>query len=198
MLDWNKNVSESYKDDHLKDVKFHVENHDCEEIASASYQEFHAHSYILASASPVFQAMLYGPLSSTFQPLVPIVIQDTTPHAFSALLLHIYHNHQPQGSPSELLEVCNLAHRYQLQTLQSIAEEKLRTCEVLSAGLLSTCRALERHQHLDRAARIMRTVCRRMLVRKLTFMGVGVVKELINNIKNEEDLLCVMHLFNLM
>ena len=189
-------MSESYKDEHLKDVEFHVEDLENQGDGS-SYEVFKAHSYILASASPIFQAMLYGPLAPTSQPPLPITIQDTTPPAFSSLLQHIYHGKQPHGSPALLLEVCNLAHRYHLQNLQNLCEEKLRNCEILTDGLLSTCRAVARHQHLDRAAAIMRTVCRRMLVRKLTYMGVGVVRELVNTMESEEDLLCVKYLFDI-
>ena len=141
--------------------------------------------------------MLYGPLAPPSQPLQTITIQDTTHQAFAALLQHIYHGQQPQGSPALLLEVCNLAHRYQLQNLQNVAEDKLRNCELLNDGLLSTCRAVARHQHLDRAANIMRTVCRRMLARNMTHMGVGVVRELVNSMESEEDLLCVKYLFNI-
>ena len=188
-------MSKSYNEEHLKDVEFHVE--DINQREGSSYQVLKAHSYILASASPIFQAMLFGPLALPLQPPQVIPIKETTPEAFTALLQYIYQWQLPHGSPAHLLEVCNLAHRYHLQTLQTACEDKLRSCEPMSGGLLSTCRALARHQHLDRAARIMRTVCRKMLVRNMTHMGVGLVRELVNSMESEDDLLCVKYMFNI-
>ena len=91
-------VSNSYKDDKLKDVEFHIEDVDQED--ESPKQVLKAHSFVLACASPVFQAMLYGPLAPVTSKPYAITIKNTTTRAFSSLLDHIYHKVAPQVYPS--------------------------------------------------------------------------------------------------
>ena len=209
-LDWSRIVSKSYDDENLKDVEFYIE--DIEQDEDAAPQVLKAHSYILSSASPIFCAMLYGPLAPD-TPTHKVTIKDTTTQAFTALLQYIYQGqHLHTNTPAVLLEICNLALRYQvgisrvesiivmllyqIPGLQRLCEERLRHCDPSTGGLLDTFRALARHQHLDQAARIMKTHCRKMLVRNITYIGVSMVRELVNSLEHEEDLLCVKYVFN--
>ena len=63
-------------------VIFHVA--DVYQEEGSPYSVIEAHSNIVGSASPVFHAMLFGPLNTG--PGVPILIEDTTVHAFSTML----------------------------------------------------------------------------------------------------------------
>ena len=173
------------------DVIFHIA--DIYQIEGSPCSVIKAHSNIIGSASPVFKAMIFGPLNTG--PSVPILIEDTTVHAFSTMLDFLYGRKLPKHLPYQLLEVYNLAHKYNLPLLEKICEDLLRDCTDMFP-LLETCRAIGRHRHLEPVVNILRRKCRRELSLSLTHRGMSLMKEMLNSIKSAEDFDSVRFVFN--
>uniref|UniRef100_T1J816 BTB domain-containing protein n=1 Tax=Strigamia maritima TaxID=126957 RepID=T1J816_STRMM len=73
-----------------------------------------AHKLILAMASPVFEAMLFGEMAEKMQ---PILIPDVYPDAFQTLLQYIYTDEINLNSVDKAVDVCYAAKKYLLPQL---------------------------------------------------------------------------------
>ncbi|XP_026328664.1 kelch-like protein 40 [Hyposmocoma kahamanoa] len=97
--------------DRVKKLLVSYEWSDC--CFSVSGKEFKAHKLILCISSPVFEAMFYGPLSSSDC----IVVPDIEPDIFQQLLNFIYTDKVELRSIEEALELLYAAKKYLLNEL---------------------------------------------------------------------------------
>ena len=172
-------------------VIFHVA--DVYQEEGSPYSVIEAHSNIVGSASPVFKAMIFGPLNTG--PGVPIFIEDTTVHAFSTMLNFLYRRKLPKCLPYQLLEVYNLAHKYSLPLLEKMCEDLLRDCTDMFP-LFETCRAIGRHHHLEPVVDILRRKFRRELSLSLTHQRISLTKDSLNSIQTAEEFDSIRFVFN--
>ena len=96
-----------FKNELLSDVSFKVGKDD------VSSEIMHAHKYVLATASPVFFAMLYGDLADNTR---MIDVQDCDPESFTEFLRFVYCD-QANLNASSVLGVLYLAKKYIIPVL---------------------------------------------------------------------------------
>lgn len=96
-----------FKNELLSDVTFKVgkDEENCEVI--------HAHRYVLATASPVFFAMLFGDLAETKN---TVDVKDCDPESFTEFLRFVYCDHA-NLNPNSVLGVLYLAKKYIIPVL---------------------------------------------------------------------------------
>ncbi|KAL5008437.1 hypothetical protein ScPMuIL_014018 [Solemya velum] len=102
-------------------------------------QEIRAHKFILISRSPVFQAMLCGPLG---EKQTPIPIPDIEPHSFGLILRYMYYDAMI-AKKDQISEILYAAKKYCLSNLVKICRDKLskwittdNACELLHQALM--------------------------------------------------------------
>ncbi|CAK1549979.1 unnamed protein product [Leptosia nina] len=86
-------------------------------------KEFQAHKLILATSSPVFEAMFYGPLSTNNN----IIITDIDPSIFQLLLNFIYTDKVDIKSIEEAYDLLYVSKKYLLDTLTDICLEYVQS-----------------------------------------------------------------------
>lgn len=77
-----------------------------------------AHRLVLAMSSPVFEAMLYGPLAEDI-----LTLHDYPPEAIEWLLKHIYCDETTFPGIDMAIQVYRLSHQYQLDTLFQVCSQ---------------------------------------------------------------------------
>ena len=113
-IDWESKLS---PDSYLPpDVFFLVQAENGED----SEKKIGAHKLLLAGVSPVFKNMFYGPMKEEGE----VVVKETTPEAFDALIKYIYHpiggepyNLKHISCPQELFELLSLSTKKGISTL---------------------------------------------------------------------------------
>lgn len=111
MVYLHNDMSRSSLYDRVKKLLISYEWSDC--CFSVSGKDFKAHKLILCISSPVFEAMFYGPLSSSDCVVVP----DIEPDIFQQLLNFIYTDKIELKSIEEALELLYAAKKYLLDEL---------------------------------------------------------------------------------
>lgn len=110
----HNDLSRSSLYDRVKKLLISYEWSDC--CFAVSGKDFKAHKLILCISSPVFEAMFYGPLSSSDCVVVP----DIEPDIFQQLLNFIYTDKVEIRSIEEALELLYAAKKYLLDELTDI------------------------------------------------------------------------------
>ncbi|CAN6293538.1 unnamed protein product [Urochloa humidicola] len=115
-------------------------------------ERFAAHRCVLAARSPVFDALLFGPMKEGTTTESCIRIDDILPQVFRSLLHFIYTDSLPEAEGQDkesdatmaqhLLEA---ADRYDLQRLKLICEEML--CQHIDVSTVATTLALADQHH---------------------------------------------------
>ncbi|KAK8724473.1 hypothetical protein OTU49_011089, partial [Cherax quadricarinatus] len=111
------------------------------------------HRWVLAISSPVFEAMLYGPLAEGDLLHLP----EDPPEAFNWLLDHIYLNHSQLPGVQLALQVYQLAAKYQMDPLCKLCSQYL-VQEVTAStfpGVYETALMLEDDQLLAKCAQMV-------------------------------------------
>ncbi|CAM0902629.1 unnamed protein product [Alopecurus aequalis] len=110
-------------------------------------QAFGAHKFMLAARSPVFRAVLFGPMME--KDMHHIEVDDMEPSVFEMLLHFIYTDSLPGNGEgctvAALQHLLVAADRYGLETLMATCEEKL--CQSIDVKTVTTTLALA-EQHL--------------------------------------------------
>ncbi|CAM0902627.1 unnamed protein product [Alopecurus aequalis] len=122
-------------------------------------QLFHAHRWLLAARSPVFEAELLGPMKE--KATQSIKVEDMEPPIFEALLCFVYTDsipedeHSKEGTMANLQHLCLLrrivthllvaADRYGLDRLKLMCESKL--CEGIDVETVATTLVLAEQHH---------------------------------------------------
>ncbi|XP_069959635.1 BTB/POZ domain-containing protein 3-like [Cherax quadricarinatus] len=112
-----------------------------------------AHRLVLAMTSPVFEAMMYGPLAEGAELRVP----EDPPEAFEWLLEYMYLGHAQLPGVALTVQVYQLASKYQIEALMDVCSEHLR--ETLTATNLpemyDTALLLEDTRLLQRCSQVL-------------------------------------------
>ncbi|XP_054716558.1 BTB/POZ domain-containing protein 3-like [Uloborus diversus] len=88
---------------------------------------FKAHKLILAIASPVFEAMFYGPLAETGE---KVVIPDLSPEGFHCLLKYVYTEKICFENESESFKASTAADKYCVPALKDECEKYIYKCQL--------------------------------------------------------------------
>ena len=119
------------------DVIFLVQGEDGE----TGGEKIGAHSQFLAAVSPVFRGMFFGPMKETAE---FITVKETTPEAFNTMISYIY---KPLGNefnlshiscPQKLFELLNLANKYQISSLATLAADALKNLVITRDNMIFT------------------------------------------------------------
>nr|XP_045602881.1 BTB/POZ domain-containing protein 6-like [Procambarus clarkii] len=117
------------------------------------HKSIKAHRLVLAMSSPVFEAMLYGPLAEGLY----LRVHEDPPEAFEWLLEYMYRGQTHLPGVSLTVQVYQLASKYQIETLMALCSEHLR--ETLTATNLpemyDTAVLLEDSKLLHRCAQVV-------------------------------------------
>jgi speckle-type POZ protein len=152
--DMVENLAELLQSGKRSDVTFSVKG-----------EVFHAHKFVLAMRSPVFEAELYGPMTmrdksrpstavEDMEERPSITVENMEPHAFKALLQFIYTDSLPAIEDPDLLDnqdlVKNLlvaADRYAMERMKLMCESSL--CKRLDINNVVTILAIADQHHCD-------------------------------------------------
>ncbi|XP_047050077.1 BTB/POZ and MATH domain-containing protein 3-like [Lolium rigidum] len=126
-----------------------------------------AHRVVLATASAVFRAELYGPMAESNM-ASSITIQDMEASTFRSMLHYIYHGSLPDAGkivvPSAVAEYQHLlvaADRYAVEKLKKICEDKLCADGITVDSVVSMLELAEQH------------VCSKLKARCFSFLADG-------------------------
>eukprot|EP00897_Mesotaenium_endlicherianum_P009621 jgi/Mesen1/8688/ME000517S08001 len=121
---------------------------------------FHAHRLVLATQSPVFEALLYGPMRDKREGDIPVT--DVEAPIFRRLLQYIYTEDWTEDAPDPIIaqHLLAAADQYGLERLRVICEGKL--CKTVDAETVATTLALaEQHN-----AQQLKSVCLQFCAQK--------------------------------
>ena len=102
-----------------------------------------AHKLLLAGSSPVFRAQFFGPLQETEG---VVEVKNTSTEAFGTMIRYIYRSpgEEPftldavSSCPQKLMEVHELAERYQILSLKAITAVALDTLAITRENMIFT------------------------------------------------------------
>lgn len=145
-------IGHLFSNEEYSDITLVVESH-----------KFHAHRVILAARCQYFRALFYGGLRESDPECSEIELQDTTAHAFEALLKYIYTGclNLLDLKEDNLLDILGLAHQYGFSELEASISDYLRAilsihnvCLIYDVASLYSLAALKEtcYQFMDRYA----------------------------------------------
>ena len=123
---------------------------------SVDGQVFNAHRLILSARSPMFRAMLGGPLKEGADAVIDI--PDIQPPVFAALLHFAYADELPEALAGDNLSVPMAQHllaaadRFQIERLRSFCEQRL--CTSVDVETVATTLALAETNHATELKRV--------------------------------------------
>ena len=104
-------------------------------------RRFGAHRLFLAGVSPVFRAMLFGPMKETEK---VVEVKDTTPQAFGTMIDYIYRAPDSDFSledikrPQELFELMAVADRFGILNLHALTRDALGSLAITFENMVFT------------------------------------------------------------
>ena len=107
-----------------------------------------AHRFLLASVSPVFRGMFYGPVRETGE-VVEVV--DTTAQAFAAMINYIYYpafNLSQIRCPQKLFELLSLGDKYQILKLFKSTSEALESLDIARENMIFTASVAKNYKEI--------------------------------------------------
>ena len=148
-----------------------------------------AHRFLLASVSPVFRGMFYGPVRETGE-VVEVV--DTTVQAFAAMINYIYY---PPGAvafnlshircPQKLFELLSLGDKYQILKLFKLTSEALENLDIARENMIFTASVAKNYKEIFNDLSIKLTLnCLKFLLDKTSGGGKDIcalIKETVDN-----------------
>lgn len=123
---------------------------------SVAGQVYNAHRLILSARSPMFRAMLGGPLKEGADAVIDI--PDIQPPVFAALLHFAYADELPEALSGDNLDVPMAQHllaaadRFQIERLRSFCEQRL--CTSVDVETVATTLALAETNHATELKRV--------------------------------------------
>ena len=106
-----------------------------------SEKKIGAHKLLLAGVSPVFKNMFYGPMKEEGE----VVVKETTPEAFDALIKYIYHpiggepyNLNHISCPQELFELLSFSTKKGISTLAAMTFDALGNLSLTRETMIFT------------------------------------------------------------
>ncbi|KAK7075539.1 hypothetical protein SK128_001966, partial [Halocaridina rubra] len=110
LINPNQRLAALHKSPHLADLTITFPGHE---------RSIQAHRLILAMSSPVFEAMLFGPLAEGPE----LRLNEDPPEAFEWVLEYIYKGQTQLQSVVQAVQIYQLASIYQLEHLISVCSE---------------------------------------------------------------------------
>ena len=133
------------------DVCFLVK--DATDGASGSSESIGAHKLLLAGSSPVFRGQFFGPMKETGE---VVEVNDTRPEAFGTMIRYIYRSPGATtftlaaiSCPQELIEVHELANRYQILGLKEMTDRALDTLVITRDNMIFTASIAEKYKNTE-------------------------------------------------
>ena len=114
-------------------------------------RRFGAHRLFLAGVSPVFRAMLFGPMKETER---VVEVKDTTPEAFGTMIDYIYRAPDSDFSledikcPQELFELLVVVDRYEILYLVKLASDALRSFAIIKENMVFAATVAQKYRPL--------------------------------------------------
>jgi len=135
-------------------------------------RRFGAHRLFLAGVSPVFRAMLFGPMKETEK---VVEVKDTTPQAFGTMIDYIYRAPDSDFSledikcPQELFELLAVADRYEILILVELTIEALEFFDITNENMIFAATVAQKYRllHVD----VLVDVSKRLLLKCLNFLN---------------------------
>lgn len=145
-----------------------------------------AHRLVLAAASPVFRAELYGPMAESS--MTSITVQDMEASTFRSMLHYIYHGSLPDAGkivvPSavaaEYQHLLVAADMYAVERLKKVCEDKLCADGITVDSVVSMLELAEQH------------VCSKLKARCFSFLADG---DNFKVVATSGEYLCLMQSF---
>ena len=131
-------------------------------------RRFGAHRLFLAGVSPVFRAMLFGPMKETER---VVEVKDTTPEAFGTMIDYIYRAPDSDFSledikcPQELFELLVVVDRYEILYLVKLTSEALRSFAITKENMIFAATVAQKYKPL------LQDVSKSVLLRSLKFLN---------------------------
>jgi len=144
-----------------------------------------AHRFLLASVSPVFRGMFYGPVREMGE-VVEVV--DTTAQAFDAMINYIYYpafNLSHIRCPQKLFELLSLGDKYQILKLFKLTSEALENLDIARENMIFTASVAKNYKAIFTDLSIKLTLnCLKFLLDKTSGGGKDIcalIKETVDN-----------------
>ena len=121
--------------------------------------ELKAHKYLLASVSSVFRAQFFGKLAEIKD---VIDIKESSYFAFKFFLEYIYTGSSVFSGDYDLIdviEIFNLAEKYDIQTLKNVIPVKLHDFEIEEDNVMDVIRISEMFQHFNPISKLLQSRC---------------------------------------
>ena len=133
------------------DVCFLVK--DATDGESGSSESIGAHKLLLAGSSPVFRRQFFGPMRETGE---VVEVKDTRPEAFETMIRYIYRSPGATtftlaaiSCPQELIEVHELANRYQIRGLKEMTDSALDTLVITRDNMIFTASIAQKFKNTE-------------------------------------------------
>ena len=133
------------------DVCFLVK--DATDGASGNSESIGAHKLLLAGSSPVFRGQFFGPMREMGD---VVEVKDTRPEAFGTMMRYIYRSPGATtftlaaiSCPQELIEVHELANRYQIRGLKEMTDRALDTLVITRDNMIFTASIAEKYKNTE-------------------------------------------------
>ena len=130
-------------------------------------RRFGAHRLFLAGVSPVFRAMLFGPMKETER---VVEVKDTTPEAFGTMIDYIYRAPDSDFSledtkcPQELFELLAVADRFGILNLHALTRDALGSLAITNENMVFAATvALKYRPLLENVSKIVLLRCLKFL-----------------------------------
>ena len=131
-------------------------------------RRFGAHRLFLAGVSPVFRAMLFGPMKETEK---VVEVKDATPEAFGTLIDYIYRAPDSDFSledikcPQELFELMAVADRFGILNLHALTRDALGSLAITNENMVFAATVALKYRPL------LEDVSKRLLLKCLNFLN---------------------------
>ena len=126
---------------------------DATDGASGCSESIGAHKLLLAGSSPVFRGQFFGPMKETGE---VVEVNDTRPEAFGTMMRYIYRSPGATtftlaaiSCPQELIEVHELANRYQILGLKDMTDRALDTLVITRDNMIFTASIAEKYKNTE-------------------------------------------------
>ena len=128
-----------------------------------------AHKFLLAGCSPVFRAQFFGPMKDTG---ALFEIKNTTAEAFGAMIRYIYRRPgvntftlDDTSCPQQIMELHELAVRYQILGLKEIISHALNTLVITKDNMVFTATIAQKYKNTE-----FEDMCRKLQMKCLKFL----------------------------
>ena len=140
-----------------------------DETTAGENGSFRAHKFLLAGSSPVFRAQFFGPMKDTGE---VFEVKNTTADAFGTMVRYIYRS--PGANtftldaircPQELMELHDLAVRYQILGLEKMTTHALDTVVITRENMFFTATVAQKRKNTE-----FEDICKKLQMKCLKFL----------------------------